>query len=232
MRGVKVKDLTERAMRRAYTNQRSRARERLRGPPMTTLPATMIEAEAVDLARRHIAFARSGQLKLWGVVPGTWFEQGENQRASRLMMRELMLNDATILMDAVSFARTGYEWWEECLRELILEFQNRGAPMPTYLAAFAMDLTRGVVYSKKPGRRHSDDVVRDMIVVYLVGMVVERFNLRPRRNPASRRVCACSIVTKAMELEGIATSEWNVAQLWKIRPEFCKDRKWSEWLSA
>lgn len=199
---------------------------------MTTLPATIREAEAVDYARQCIAFARSGQLKLWGVVPGAWFEKSENQRACRLMIRELMLRDVTILMDAVAFARAGYEWWEDCLRELILEFQNRGAPMPTYLAAFAMELTRGVRYLRKAGRHRGDDIVRDMIITSVVGIVAERFNLRPTRNAASRRVSACSVVAVALEREGMATSEWNVIQLWKTRLDFCKNRKWSEWLSA
>jgi hypothetical protein len=37
---------------------------------MTTLPATLLEAEAVDFARQCIAYARSGKLQLFGVEPG------------------------------------------------------------------------------------------------------------------------------------------------------------------
>jgi hypothetical protein len=192
-----------------------------------TLPATLLEAEAVAFARRRIAFARSGKLKLFGVEPGAWFEKGESQRACRLMLREVILRDVTNLMDAVELARAGYELWEECLRELILEYKNRGKTMPTYLAAFDMELTRGIRH--KAGRRRDNDLARDLIIGHTVGMVAERFGLRPTRNYTSRRVSACSIVAAALRLEGLAMSEANVNQIWKAMPAACKNRSWSQW---
>jgi hypothetical protein len=198
---------------------------------MTTLPATYVEAAAVDYARQRIAFARSGKLKLFGVEPGAWFEKGESQRACRLMMRAWVLRDATNLMDAVELARAGYKFWEDCLRELILDYQNRDEKMPTYLAAFAMELVRGIRYLGKPGRWRMDDVVRDLIIGQVIAMVVERFGLRPVRNHASRRrASACSIVTTALALEGTAMSEANVNQIWKAMPAHRKKR-WSQWFS-
>jgi hypothetical protein len=193
--------------------------------------AEAIEAEAVAYARERIAFARSGKLKLFGVEPGAWLEPGESQRACRLMMRDLVLCDAITLMDAVAFARAGFELWEDCLRELVLEFQNRDEKMPVYLAAFAMDLAR---YPRKAGRRRADDMMRDLIVGHVVGMVAERFNLKPRRNPASKRPApaACSIVAAALALEGMAMSEDNVVKLWQAMPAYCKSSKWSQWLDA
>jgi hypothetical protein len=198
----------------------------------TNLPATLVAAEAVDYARQRIAFARSGRLKLWGVVPGAWFEKGESQRAYRLAMCEWVLRDATNLMAAVEHARAGYELWEKCLRELILDYQNRGEKMPTYLAGYAMELTNGIRYSRKAGRRRSADAARDMIICHVVSMVAERFGLRPTRNPASRRPSACSIVAAALGLEGLAMSEANVVQLWKAQPDHRKNRRWSEWFGG
>jgi hypothetical protein len=61
----------------------------------TTLPPTLIEAEAIEFARRDIAFVREGKLKLFGVLPGKWFESNESGRACRLMYRDLVLSDAT-----------------------------------------------------------------------------------------------------------------------------------------
>src|SRR6476660_8503124 len=133
---------------------------------MTTLPATYLEAEAVDFARQHIAYVRDGKLKLWGVASGEWFEKGDSQRACSIAMAEWALEDATNLMQAVAFARAGFELWEDCLRDLILNFQNRRQELPTYLAAFAMDLTRGdLTWGKVPkqsGRRRSTDAVRNL----------------------------------------------------------------------
>src|SRR5262245_48744540 len=166
------------------------------------LPATLVEAEAVDFARRCIVFARSGKLKLFGLEPGAWFEKGESRRACRLMLRAFILRDAKNLMDAVELARMGYEFWEECLRELILEYKNSREEMPLYLAAFDMELTRGIRH--KAGRRRDDDMARDLIIGQIVGMVAERFSLRPTRNYTSRRVSACSIVAAALRLEGMA----------------------------
>jgi hypothetical protein len=201
-------------------------------PAMTTLPATLLEAEAIDFARKHIAFVRSGKLKLFGVASGAWFEMGESQRACRLMLRELMLRDVTILIDAVTFARAGYEMFEECLRELILEFQNRGEEMPVYLAAFAMELTRGIQYSRKAGRHRSDNTVRDIIIGMIVGRVAIQFNLRPKRNFASRRrASASSIVAAALELEGMAMSEANVRRMWETMPTGYKNN-WDQYLSG
>lgn len=196
---------------------------------MMTLPATLLEAEATDYARQCIAFARSGKLKLFGVEAGAWFEKGESQRACRLMVREFILRDVINLMDAVAFARAGYQFWEECLRELILDYQNRGEAMPTYLAAFAMELTRGI--PRKAGRSRGDDMVRDLIIGHVVAMVVERFGLRPKRNRASRRVSGCSIVAAALALEAIAMSEANVNALWDAMPAVCKNRPQSQWLA-
>src|SRR5262245_55043778 len=180
--------------------------------PMTTLPATLLEAEAVDFARKCIVFARSGKLKLFGVEPGAWFEKGESQRACRLMIREFILHDVINLMDAVALARAGFELWEDCLRELILDFENRGEKMPTYLAAFDMELKYGIRH--KAGRPRADHMTRDLIIGIIIGMVVEHFGLRPKRNRASRRISACSIVASALGREGMAMSEANVNQLW------------------
>lgn len=199
---------------------------------MTTLPATVLEAEAVDYARRCIAYVRDGKLKLWGIVPGAWFEKGESQRACRAMLCDWAMRDAEHLMDAVGFARAGYELWEDALRLLILDYQNRGAKMPTYLEAFAMELTRGLRYARQPGRGRANDMLRDLAIGTIVAMVAERFNLRPRRNPASRRPSACSIVAAALVLEGMATSEDNVDHLWKTMPIQYKNKSWSQWLSA
>jgi hypothetical protein len=186
--------------------------------PAIGLPATLLEAEAIDYARRDIVLVREGKVKLFGVIPGNWFEGDESRRACRLMMRERILSNATNLMDAVAFARAGYGFFEEVLRELILEFQNqnRADAMPVYLKAFAMELTTGVRYSKKSGRNRFEDVARDLIIGAIVDKVIERFKLRPTRS-GSKRPSACSIVARALELEGMAMSESNVRHLWLMR---------------
>jgi hypothetical protein len=159
-------------------------------------------------------------------------EKGESRRACRLMLREFILRDVINLMDAVALARAGFELWEDCLRELILDFENRGEKMPTYLAAFDMELKHGIQHARKAGRPRSDDMVRDLIVGIVIAMVIERFGLRPKRNRVSRRISGCSIMASALALEGMAMSEANVNALWDAMPVVCKNRSWSQWFSA
>lgn len=180
------------------------------------LPQTLLEQEAVDFAREHIRFVRDGKLKMYG-APGMWFDRGESRRSCRLAMRDWAMRDATNLMMAVGFARAGYQLSLEMLRELILEYQNRRprVEMPTYLEAFAMDLTRGIDFPKRPGRPWADDEARDCILAVIVAKVIRQFGLKPNRNPASRHPSACSVVTAALALEGMATTEDSTVDIWK-----------------
>lgn len=130
-----------------------------------------------------------------------------------LMLTEWALRNARNLMDAVQFARAGFELWEDVLRNLILEYKNQNREMPIYLRAYDMELTR-VRYSRKSGRHRADQLLRNIIIAVVIAMVIERFGLRPDRT-SSRRPSACSIVARALELEGMAMSEWNVVQVWK-----------------
>jgi hypothetical protein len=120
-------------------------------------------------------------------------------------------------MNAVEFARAGWTLAYEALRELILEYLDRREPLPTYLAAFAMAVAAGDRFRRMPARRKSDNIMRDLIITFVVRFVSERFALRPTRNPAAhRRPSACSIVTDALRLEGVlAIAESGVNKIWE-----------------
>lgn len=199
---------------------------------MGKLPATSIEAEAVAFARQCIGFVRSGKLKMFGLVPGAWFEKGESRRASLMMLQGWILSDMKHLMDAIDFARAGYPEWENCLRHLINEFKHRREEMPPSLYAFDMELTRGIRFQRKAGQHGASNVMRDLVIGTIVGMVVEHFHLRPTRNPISRRVSACAIVKVALGLEGVNMSESNVNRCWKAMPIACKNSPWSQWVGV
>lgn len=187
--------------------------------PTTSLPPTLIEAEAIEFARRHIASVRDGKLNLVGVGAGKWFEGGESRRVCELMFRDWILSGPLNLMMAVRLARAGYEPFEEVLRKLILEYKlaDRYADMPVYLRGFDidMDVTAGVRLPKRTGPRRYGDTLRDVVVALLVNRVAERFSLKPTRNRASHKPSACSVVARALELERMAMSERNVVQLWQ-----------------
>lgn len=182
---------------------------------MTRLPATLVEAEALEFVRLHIAHVKAGKLKLRGLTAGRWFDGSESERACRLALADWALLDAANLMDAVQFARAGFELWEDVLREMILEYKNQNREMPTYLRAYDMELTRGARYSRRSGRHRADFLLRNLILAVIIAMVIERFELRPYHNIASSKPCACSIVAQALTLEGMAMEYENVKQIWR-----------------
>jgi hypothetical protein len=192
-----------------------------------TLPTTLVEAEALEFAHQHIAYVKGGKLKLWGIISGRWFDGGESERVCRLMLAQWALRDAANLMDAVQFARAGFELWEDVLRNLLLEYknQNRTEQMPTYLRAYDMELTRGASYSRRSGRHRADQLLRNLVLAVIIAMVIERFELRPTRNIASSRPSACSVVARALELEGMAMSEPAVVQIWKTDGRHVKEMR-------
>jgi hypothetical protein len=184
---------------------------------MTILPATIVEAEALAFARRCIAWVRDGNLALGGIERGRWFEKNESHRISRQMFKAWAMESPINRMNAVEFARAGWALADEALRELILEYLDRREPLPTYLAAFAMEVAAGVRFRRMPARRKSDNVLRDIIITFIVCFVSERFALRPTRNrEAHRRPSACSIVTDALRLEGVLViAESGINKIWE-----------------
>jgi hypothetical protein len=153
---------------------------------MTQLPATFVEADALTFARRCIAFVRDGKLALGGTEHGRWFEKDESHRISRQMFKAWAMESPINMMNAVEFARAGWGLAGEALRDLLLEYKNRGDRPPTYLAAFDMEITAGDRMRRMPARRKSDNVTRDIVIAFVVFFVSERFALRPTRNRASQ----------------------------------------------
>ena len=185
---------------------------------MTQLPATLNEAEALAFARHKIALLRDGKIAFWGIEYGRWFEKNESHRISRQMFKAWAMESPINRMNAVEFARAGWTLADEALRELILEYRDRGEPLPsTYLAAFDMEIIAGKRFRRMPARRKSDNVMRDIAITFIVHFVAERFALDPARNrEARRRPSACSIVTDALRLEGVlAIAESGVNKIWE-----------------
>jgi hypothetical protein len=188
---------------------------------MTNLPTNyfgVVETGALSFARGCIAWVRDGNLALWGVERGRWFDRDESHRASKAQFKSWALENAINMKSAVEFARAGWRIADESLRELLLEYKNRREHPPTLLAGFDMEIVdpRGM-----PARRRSDNVMRDIVVAFVVRSVADRFNLRPTRNPAARRrPSACSIVTEALGLEGVVhLAESRVNDIWKAYGE-------------
>ena len=155
---------------------------------MMQLPATLNEAEARAFARNWLAgtdrpspLGASILNPTFGVL---WLRQA---------LKRIALVHPLNMMWVIDQARAGWDPADEALRELITEFLDRGEQMPTYLAAYNMELMRGHPRRTRGPRREAY-VFQDIIFAGLVAELVERFGLKPTRNSASARVSACDVV--------------------------------------
>lgn len=177
---------------------------------MTKLPANIEDAKALIYAREIMR----------GQVDGyDWFDSSDNNRFFRDQIKLLANLQPTFLIQTVEDARNGWTVAHEALREMILEHQNSRQPMPTYLEAYAMYLVENGVPKKLPGQRKEANILRDIAITCSVLMVSERFNMRPTRNPTTKkRASGCSIVAEASGLtESDVISIWG-RYGWALKP--------------
>lgn len=182
---------------------------------MTTLPATVIEAEALIEARDGIRRIKDGGLSFLGVDDLHFMEKEDSRRFARELMKRLAANNSAYMMHVAECARAGYRLADEALRELILDYVNREEKLPTALASYSMVITGGAVPNKRPAPERSDKVLRDIAITTMVLLISEKFAIKPTRNLATSKPSACSIVAAALEGELMAMSEANVVAIWR-----------------
>ena len=172
------------------------------------LPATYVEAEAVAFARAEIAWFRDNPVSLFG-IDVNFLDAGDNRRFARHAVKTHALAHPLNMMKTADYARAGWDLADEALREAIIEFLDRGEPMPTYLASYNMEVARGG-FRHVPGPKKADNFFRDLALMMVVEKLVEKFGLKPTRNRASKRPSACSILAQAIGL-----SEPAIVALWQ-----------------
>ncbi len=172
------------------------------------LPATLVEAEALAFARAELDWFRGNPISLFG-VDVRFFNAGDNRRFVRQTVKNYALRHPVNMMEIADYARGGWDIADETLRELIIEFQDRREPLPTYLASYSMDVMRGG-FRNAPGPKKADHLFRDIVLMMVVESVGKKFGLNPTRNRASKRPSACSIVASAVGL-----SEAAIVAIWQ-----------------
>jgi hypothetical protein len=182
---------------------------------MTTLPATAVEAEALTFAREWLVRIQE--------AGSPWSEHSPfTAEAGRAVVRHLMRCGALLhsinRLQIIAMARAGDADADAVLRQLLIEMQSRGDPLPTELAAYNMELLHGGLHPP-PGPKRKDKTLRDLCIAMTVAAVVDRFGLTPTRNTASRgrpsaRRSACAIVAEALGFVGISTGEKAVEAIW------------------
>ncbi|PBB21147.1 hypothetical protein [Mesorhizobium sp. WSM4313] len=167
-----------------------------------------------------LAFARSVihryQIEEIDVAFGirvNWLRKAGNRRFVVELVKQFCQWRVENLMHIVDLARAGWGVADEALRSLMLEYQNRGEVMPTYLAAYSMEIISGRI-PKIRGKQKADYFLRDMAVLCTIIMVMEKFELAATSRDG-KNICACLVVADAMAAENQAIGYKAVAEIWR-----------------
>jgi hypothetical protein len=176
-----------------------------------TLPATLHQhdaRDALEYARRRIAFFRDNPLKIWGEVQP--FDAASGRRWLIEKLKMLFASDKTEWqMLIVDNARKGSDVAREALRELMNNYINHKKSMPLCLDVYNLDLINKKLGPVASGPKPVDGAFGDFEIALIVFEITQRFPLKPTRNRAAPRECACSIVAEAATM-----TERRVEQIW------------------
>lgn len=180
-----------------------------------TLPTTAVEAKALTFAREWVVRFQE--------VGNPWSEHSPfAAEGGRAVVRHLMRRAALLhpinRLQIIAMARAGDVDADDVLRTLMIEMQSRGEPLSAELAAYNVDLLHGGLH-QPPGPKRKDKTLRDLCIAMTVAAVVDRFDLTPTRNTASRgkssaRRSACAIVADALGSVHINMGEKAVEAIW------------------
>jgi hypothetical protein len=177
------------------------------------LPATLQEAEALSYARECVRMVKNDKISFFG-LPLSWFERDDSRRWWKQWLKITAMTPDGML-DLYEAARAGDGPSHEVLCELIRWHHHNRAEMPPVLATYDMQVVRAASDPKiqapprKRGPKGKPALLRDLAVVWLVGVIRWKFGLKPYRSKLSRseRMNACRVVYLALEAERLAVSE-------------------------
>jgi hypothetical protein len=149
-----------------------------------TLPATFTEAEARLFTRKLIAACRDLDLFNTG---RTVFDPQAGHAFLHTMMKKIALTTPEGMLWILDCARAGWSDADAALRQLVLDFANRGEPLPAFLATYAAEVVTGRTARAPTGRAPRAYFVHDMFIVITIAELVARFNLKATRSAAARR---------------------------------------------
>jgi hypothetical protein len=160
-------------------------------PPSPTLPATLIEAEAIDTISGWI-----------GIVEHRMGSE-EGRRVLRASIAEKLREGAISRMHVIAAAKAGDQDAESVLREFIVELNSRKLDMPTELAEYNMWIMAGASVKYPPGRKLGNTWKRDVAIALLVKLTMDRWPVPKTRshhskNNPERGLSACYLVARAL----------------------------------
>ncbi|MFM9858189.1 hypothetical protein RUR49_06840 [Pseudoxanthobacter sp. M-2] len=170
-------------------------------------------SEAVTYATEILQRMRTEKIDTFCGVEVAWLGDKQSRRFVIEMIKKFSRWRPENLMDAVDRARGGWSVADEALREMILEDINSGRPLPTYLAAYNMEIVGGRIPMRQ-GKQKADYFLRDIAVMVAIILVIERFNLPPYSRDG-RNPCACAVVSDALFNLGMGRGYKAIAEIWR-----------------
>jgi hypothetical protein len=174
-----------------------------------------LEAEARAYTRQFIANVKEGDFI--GLGCELTHPDAGHRLLRRLMSQWSAHSSATQMFILVEVALAGWEDAQIVCRDLILEYTNRGEPLPSFLAYYNAKILAGDIALHPPGQDKADNIMLDMVAVTLV-MELVAMGLKEHRYQLGRkrRASACSIVAEEMAEAGLHRGgEEAVWKIWK-----------------
>jgi hypothetical protein len=171
--------------------------------PVTHLPATLFEAEAVDI------------IVGWIDVVTDRLKSEHGRQVLRASMAQKLKAGAISRMRVIAAAKAGDQDAEAVLRELIVEIISRKAEMPTELEEYNMWIMAGFSPVNSGGRDVGNYWHRDIGIAVLAGLAQQQWPSEPKtRSHHSKRndrgLSICLLISRALGRRGINLTERGV----------------------
>jgi hypothetical protein len=178
--------------------------------PSSNLPATLnaVEKAALDAASNEFAW--------WRANGSPWSSDSAlSPQAGHAMMQSFLAlgcGDVTSRLRLIQAARLGLADARAVLQRLILEYQTRGEPMPTEIAAYDMEVKTLGGPTPWGGPKRAARMSRDLVITTVTLAVVDTYQL-PRTKRSAKHQSACEIVALALGHVGIAMGHKGVEKI-------------------
>ena len=170
-------------------------------------------SDAVSYATEILRKMQTEDIDIMFGIKLRWLGDKQSRRFVIEMIKQFSRWRPENLMDAVDRARAGWGIADEALREMILEDINSGKTLPTYLAAYNMEIVSGRV-SRRQGKQKADYVLRDAAILATIVLVMDRFHIPPYSRDG-KNPCACAVVADALANVHKGIGYKAVAEIWR-----------------
>jgi hypothetical protein len=174
------------------------------------LPATLVEAEALNFARQWIATCKQGDFADLGCPP---LHPEAGGRFVQRMMAQYAEHNGQQMHVIIDLAYAGIVEAREALDDLISEYLYRHEALPSFLADYVERTRRGRSPPRMRGVKKSTNVLQDIFIVTLIMELIVVFKLHPTRSQLYKSgPSACSVAATAMTEAGLHRGGEKAAQ--------------------